>query len=106
MSEKSFSEEFEAILSASTFADLARAVEPFSRRLRQTNPSYARAEKAFEGLPKIVRKRFAKLSVFDSAALVLGMANRAYGLELQSARSVRGSASQSDGVKSSARGPS
>ncbi len=105
MSEKSFSEEFEAILSASTFADLARAVEPFSRRL-QANPSYARAEKAFEGLPKIVRKRFAKLSVFDSAALVLGMANRAYGLGLQSARSVRRSASQSDGVKSSARGPS
>jgi hypothetical protein len=78
MSEKSFSEELEALLAASTFADWARAVEPFSRRW-QPSPAYARAEKAFERLPKIVRKRFAKLKVFDSAALVIGMVNRTQG---------------------------
>ena len=48
MSEKSFSEELKAVLSACTFADLARAVESSSRRW-QTNPSYARAADAFEG---------------------------------------------------------
>jgi hypothetical protein len=74
--EKSFSEELKAILCACTFADLARAVEPSSRRW-QPNPSYARAEKAFEALPKIVRKRFANLKVFDSAALIIGMVDRA-----------------------------
>jgi hypothetical protein len=100
MSERSFSEELKTILSACTFADLARAVEPHSRR-SQPNPSYTRAEKAFEALPKIVRTRFANLKVFDSAALVIGMTNRAYGL-----RGGRGSASRSAVVKSSHRGQS
>jgi hypothetical protein len=69
MSEKSVSEEVEAIVSATTFADLARALEPLSQRWPWRS-SYARAEQAFERVPKIVRKRFAKLKVFDAAALV------------------------------------
>jgi hypothetical protein len=73
MREKSLSEELEAIVSAWTFADMAKALEPFSRRWQST-PYYARTGKGFETLPRIVRKRFAKLRVIDAAALIVGMA--------------------------------
>ena len=75
MREKDPSAELKDILFACTFADVARAVEPFSRRWKAT-PSYARATEAFEALPGIVRKRVANLKVFDSASLVIQMANR------------------------------
>ena len=78
MSEKSFSAELKAILVAGTFADLARAVEPSSRRWR-ADRSFARAADAFEALPKIVRNRFANLKVFDSVALVLAGATTGEG---------------------------
>ncbi len=74
MSEKSFAAELKVILAAGTFADLARVAEPSLRRWR-ADPSYARPAEAFEALPKIVRKRFAKLKVFDSAALILAVAS-------------------------------
>ena len=73
MSEESFSAELKTVLVACTFADLARAVEPFSRRWR-AYPSYARAAEAFEALPTIVRKRVADLKVLDSAALIVAVA--------------------------------
>ena len=75
MREKDPSAELKDILFACTFANVARAVEPFSRRWRAT-PSYARATEAFEALPGIVRKRVANLKVVDSAALVIQVANR------------------------------
>ena len=78
MSEESFSAELKAVLVACTFADLARAVEPFSRRWRAYR-SYARAAEAFEALPTIVRKRVANFKVFDSAALVVAVATVAEG---------------------------
>ena len=75
MREESFSAELKTVLVACTFADLARAVEPFSRRWR-ADPSYARAAEAFEALPTIVGKRVANLKVVDSAALVVAVATR------------------------------
>jgi hypothetical protein len=72
MSEKSFSAELKDILIACTFADLARAIAPSSGRWRAHQP-YAQAATALETLPKIVRKRFANLKVFDSAALVVAL---------------------------------
>ena len=101
MSEKSLSEELKAVLSACTFADLARAVESSSRRW-QTNPSYARAAEAFEGLPKSIRKRVANLKVFDSADLIIRMPNRTHGL--LSRLSVCGSANPSAEAHAHSRG--
>ena len=78
ITEKSLSAELKASLSACTFADLARAVEPFSRRWRAT-PSCARAAEAFEALPAILRKRLGNLRVLDSVAAVRCMADLAAG---------------------------
>ena len=78
ISEKSLSAELKLSLSACTFADLARAVEPFSRRWRATS-SYARVADAFEALPAILRKRLGNLRVLDSVALVRCMADLAAG---------------------------
>jgi hypothetical protein len=75
MSEKTLSEELKERLFACTFADLTRAAEAFSLPSR-LNATCARAAEAFDTLPKSVRKRVAKLKVFDSAELIIGLVER------------------------------